>query len=868
MGIIANNVIKELLNLGIKVSYEVLNKSEVNSHDYSIEVQQAMSREYDPHNSIGIVFSYPDIYQEISKLIKTKVFVGYTGCDSTGGYKSGFGNPWNTICNQICDYMLTPSDYSRKIMKNLGVSKEISLFPHGVDLNIFKPFKRNLSKPITFVFTGELTKRKSTQDIIEAFLEFSGLNNPDYKLLLRANSHMKYLQSDQIIELTKKSNNIIVEWKDDGQNDIVNYLNHGHIYLSCTRADWYNMPIFEAMATGCPIIANSTNGYWEYLKDYVIPINYHLEVISTVDHPYLLGEWSVIDKNDLKEKMKYVIQNYDFEIERALRASKYISKEFTWENVTKKYLVPFLEKIEDEHFKPERKNTVENKRVTVGIPTKDRLVELTLLIQSLLNQSYKEFDVLIIDDCNDGFFNNGTLQSLFKLLIEDGHNVDIIKGERIGPHIAGQKILNNAKTELILRLDDDVSLLPTFIEELVSLFTDDKVGAVGPIYLNPNEPLKDQHIDYDEIKQDHFNMLRKVFWDSDGNLFLSGYLQNNTHSGMNQIEVEHLNSGFMYRKSAGLKIGGYCLELSPVGHREESDFSYRLFREGYKLFINPKSIAYHFHPIIGGIRESNGVALAKSNWDHDEKIFLDRMEKLLPKNKTLEDNKMVSVIILTCGEDHKNLRELLKGISEYTNHSCEYILVNNDQRDTSYEDIKKVAEEFSMLNISLLSFIKDYSVSEARNIGVEAAKYKYICFIDDDARILGRYNQTTDWVDYLYNRFHEQPDVGAVGPIFTWCNEVKTYVVSVACMFTSKKVWEVVGGFDPVFGNKEKGSFGYEDTDWSYRCFLRGFKILGVKGNDFPFYHEDTTTKKKTPEREKALIKGRILFLSKYNIKE
>ena len=505
-----------------------------------------------------------------------------------------------------------------------------------------------------------------------------------------------------------------------------------------------------------------------------------------------------------------------------------------------------------------------NKRVCVGIPTKDRGIELSLLLQSLLFQTYQDFDVLINDDCSsDMLQTNTTIQSLFRLLRDSGHEVDVFKGERRGPHIGGQKILERSKNELILRLDDDVSLRPTFIEELVNMFTSEEVGAAGPIYLNPHEPISTQIID-PSISKEELERQGKVFWDDNGHLFLTGWLNVQLHPTDDPMSVEHLNSGFMYRKSAGLKIGGYCLDLSPVGHREESDFSYRLFREGYKLFINPKSIAFHFHPMLGGIRETNGIMLAKSNWDHDEKIFLERMEKILPKTK----DDLVSVIILTHGLEHTELRGLLKGISLYTNHWCEYLIVNNDIRPESIDDIMKVQDEFPSLYINVIGTDKEMSVSEARNSGVNHSllKSKYICFIDDDARITGRYNQVTDWVDYLYNRFHEQPDVGCVSPIVTWCDYLQSYVASVSCLFTSKKVWEVVGGFDPVFGNKEKQTWGYEDTDWSYRAFLKGFKITRVRGFEFPFYHADTTNKPKTPERELALLKAKDVIFSKYDI--
>lgn len=505
------------------------------------------------------------------------------------------------------------------------------------------------------------------------------------------------------------------------------------------------------------------------------------------------------------------------------------------------------------------------KKLTCGIPTKDRPIEFSLLLQSLLYQTFQDFDVLVIDDCcDDKLYSNTTIQYLIKLLKESDHEVTILRGEKRGPHISGQKILENSKTELILRLDDDIILRPSFVEELIKVFnTDNKneIGAVGPIYLNPHEPLKNQVINQ-QLNDIQLKETGKVFWDNNNNLFLSGYLQNNIYLTDKLISVEHLNSGFMYRKSAGLKIGGYCLDFSPVGHREESDFSYRLFREGYKLFVNTKAISFHGHPFYGGIRETDGKMLDKSNWDHDEKIFLDRMEKILPKPKK---DDLVSVIILTHGM-HEKLRLLLKDIVTYTNHNCEYIIFNNDTSEESVNDIDLIKNEFN--SFKFINSKKILPVSESRNRAVDytSSQSKYICFIDDDSRILGRYNQTTDIFDFLYNKFNKDPDVGAVGPIYTWFDPLKSHVLSTACLFTSKKVWEIVGSFDPVFGDFSKGTWGYEDTDWSYRVFLRGFKLKGVGISDFPFYHEDTTFKKKSPEIEKALLRGYDLLMSKYNI--
>ncbi len=511
-----------------------------------------------------------------------------------------------------------------------------------------------------------------------------------------------------------------------------------------------------------------------------------------------------------------------------------------------------------------------NHRVLVGIPTKDRGIELAINLMGLLYQTYQSWDLLIYNDCHSNLLEeNKTLNSIFNLIRESGHELTIIKGEKRGPHIGGQYILNNSEGyELILRIDDDIYMEPTCLEELVSTFdSHERVGCVGPIYIDPYNSVHDQWVPKD-IPREEIIERCKVKWFGN-ELFLTGWAQTNQHHDLTHIPTHHLNSGFLYLRQAGLEVGGYDLDLSIAGHREESSFSYRIFKlAGYNLYICPSALAWHFHPMSGGIRETMGNYHSKINWDHDEKLFLERMEKWLPKEKAIVDSSMISVICLTHGTDHAKLRDLLQDIRSYTNHPYELTLINNDIRENSKEDFKKIAEEFKDLPMRLIQLPKEISVGEARNIGVKHSneKINYICFIDDDARILGRYNQTTDWLDYLINRFNEFPDIGAISPIFTWFEELQCRCVSVACMFTSKRVWNIVGGFDPIFGNKEKGTWGYEDTDWSYRCESAGFKLIGVHVRDYPFYHHNTENDHTEPWYTEAIKKSYRLLLNKYGV--
>jgi GT2 family glycosyltransferase len=206
-------------------------------------------------------------------------------------------------------------------------------------------------------------------------------------------------------------------------------------------------------------------------------------------------------------------------------------------------------------------------------------------------------------------------------LERSGHPVTIVTGDHKGPQYCGQRILETASTDLIFRLDDDVALLPNCLEELMTVLAAG-YDAVGPVYLDPRRGIRDQAIPAGASREDLIKAGR-VYWR--GGPFLSGLLQVNLHPTEEPIPVEHLYSGFLYRKATALKAGGYFLGYSVVGHREETDISYRMFCIGANLAVAPAARAYHFHPDQGGIHETMGKRMHQSLWENDEKIFRERM---------------------------------------------------------------------------------------------------------------------------------------------------------------------------------------------------------------------------------------------------
>ena len=76
------------------------------------------------------------------------------------------------------------------------------------------------------------------------------------------------------------------------------------------------------------------------------------------------------------------------------------------------------------------------------------------------------------------------------------------------------------------------------------------------------------------------------------------------------------------------------MELSPVGHREETMFTYEIKRAGYKVLIDGEATIWHLRAPQGGIRSYEHDFL----WQHDEKIFA---RKLAEYNIKAKESKLI-----------------------------------------------------------------------------------------------------------------------------------------------------------------------------------------------------------------------------------
>lgn len=100
-------------------------------------------------------------------------------------------------------------------------------------------------------------------------------------------------------------------------------------------------------------------------------------------------------------------------------------------------------------------------------------------------------------------------------------------------------------------------------------------------------------------------------------------------------------------------------------------------------------------------------------------------------------------IIIPVYNGEKHLEECIKSLMNQTLNECEFIFVNDGSHDKSVELIQKQQKEDSRI---ILINQKNSGVSVARNTGIDAAKGKYIGFVDSDDFV------AIDMFEVLYNK--------------------------------------------------------------------------------------------------------------------
>jgi len=245
-------------------------------------------------------------------------------------------------------------------------------------------------------------------------------------------------------------------------------------------------------------------------------------------------------------------------------------------------------------------------KVSVIIPTKNRVDDIRLCVESLTNQNHPIDELIIVD----GSDNDATEKYVKRLKERIQFNLIYVKQTKGGLAVARNMGNRLASGDIVFQLEDDLILHEDYVKEIVAVFLkdkDEKIGGVGGVAKKEIEGKLEKLLDF----------LYSIF----GIIFL----RDSPRKGCVTISGHHarlpdrfsyvewlFNAAYRKRVLDEFKYDERLETTSPIAYYDDFDFSYRVSRK-YKLVLTPKARYVHrssftAHSHIGAF-ETNRVKI-------------------------------------------------------------------------------------------------------------------------------------------------------------------------------------------------------------------------------------------------------------------
>jgi glycosyltransferase involved in cell wall biosynthesis len=223
---------------------------------------------------------------------------------------------------------------------------------------------------------------------------------------------------------------------------------------------------------------------------------------------------------------------------------------------------------------------------SVIIPTYNRPKDLEVALLSILEQTHKPEEILIIDDGNLGRM---PMQKEF-----EDKNIHCIYRKKDTPGLTKSRNLgiSLAKGDIILFFDDDVKLMPDYIEKVMTVYEADaekKIGGISGIILNC-KPLSLSH--KVRLIYDSFFLVSSF---TEGKVLSSGFCTDfgSTPFPIKELmQVDFLMGVAAFRREVFSQFQ-FSEKYKGYGLGEDKDFS-RAIAKNYQLFVEPAAQFYHY----------------------------------------------------------------------------------------------------------------------------------------------------------------------------------------------------------------------------------------------------------------------------------
>lgn len=211
-------------------------------------------------------------------------------------------------------------------------------------------------------------------------------------------------------------------------------------------------------------------------------------------------------------------------------------------------------------------------KISVVIPTYNREEGLRRVLNSLLSQTIKDFEIIVVEDGS---------KVAEKIVSEFQNKIKFMRyfwQENAGPAAARNLGIRQANAAIIAFTDDDMKLPPEWLEKLLDGFArHPEVSGVGGYMKAPNEVfIKSKFAQYEWF-------VSHITYHADETEKVGGF--ENPAGGTNNLA---------FKKDILNEVGGFD-ENFPVPAGEDADLKKRITDKGYKLLYIPLK-AEHYQP--------------------------------------------------------------------------------------------------------------------------------------------------------------------------------------------------------------------------------------------------------------------------------
>ncbi|MCG2686462.1 glycosyltransferase [Candidatus Parcubacteria bacterium] len=260
-----------------------------------------------------------------------------------------------------------------------------------------------------------------------------------------------------------------------------------------------------------------------------------------------------------------------------------------------------------------------NPLVSIIVPTFNRPDSLRAVLESLEQQSHRDFEVIVIEggDFTAAQKAAATSEVVFPFKVLE-------QKTRAGLAAAVNEGVVASRGELIIRTDDDVEFAPDWLREICRSFEDPQVGGVtGPTIIPADrQSYRDLLSGYEKFRRGN------LFWRAVGKIYFDYFLEGRSLEvaswfrcgafslGANfeealqlesPIEVDYLHAcNLAVRRSLLEEVGGFNEVYQGTAEYNEAEVAFKLRRRGYKLIFNPQAYVYH-------LVSRSGVYAARAN---------------------------------------------------------------------------------------------------------------------------------------------------------------------------------------------------------------------------------------------------------------